>query len=81
MVWRGDCRCGICRRLAGNRAKVEGRDLDQPLGTSPSRQMDQPLGSAWEVDQSLGTAARWMGKLVVSNAADLLACPRKLRPV
>jgi hypothetical protein len=81
MVWCSDCRGGIWRRLAGNCAKVEGRDLDQSLGTSPSRQMDQPLGPAWPVDQPLGTSSRWMGKLVVSNAADLLACPRKLRPL
>jgi hypothetical protein len=80
MVWCGDCRCGWwC--LAGERAKVEGWDLDQPLGTSPSRRMDQPLGSAWPVDKSLGTSSRWMGKLVVNNAANLLACPRKLRPL
>ena len=68
MVWCGDCRCGWwC--LAGERAKVEGWDLDQPLG------------SAWPVDKSLGTSSRWMGKLVVNNAAELLACPRKLRPL
>jgi hypothetical protein len=82
MVWRSDCRGGIWRCLAGNCVKVEGRGLDQSLGSSPSsRQMDQPLGPARPVDQPLGTPSRWVGKLVVSNAADLLACPRKLRPL
>lgn len=83
MVWCSAGRGGIWRCLAGHRAKVEGRDLDQSLGgTSPSsRQMDQPLGPARPVDQPLGTPSRWMGKLVVSNAADLLACPKKLRPL
>jgi len=39
MVRGGDCRCRVWRRLAGNRAKVEGRVLDQPLG------------EAWQMDQ------------------------------
>jgi hypothetical protein len=82
MVWCGDRRGGIWCCLAGNRARVQSRGLDQPLGSSSSsRRMDQPLGPSWPVDQPLGSSSRWMGKLVVRDTVDLFTCPRKSIPL
>ena len=79
MVWCGDCGGGIWRCLAFNRARGQCRGLDQPMGWSsrPPRRVDQPMGPSWQVDQPMGSSSRWMGKLVVSDTADIFACPRK----
>jgi hypothetical protein len=43
--------------------------------------VDQSVGSAWQVDQPMGSAPRWLGKLVVIGTADLFACPLKHTPL
>jgi hypothetical protein len=69
MVGCGDCRSRLVRCLASNGAGGEGRCLDQSLGPASARPEDQSLGPAWPMGQSLGASPRWMGELVVRDAA------------
>ena len=68
MVWCGNCCGGIRRCLACIRAKDQGWDLDQPMGSS-TRQVDQPMGRS---------SPRFMDQSVVSDLQDIFACPRKI---